>query len=340
MDRRKFIKMSIPATAGAAASGRLFGEPASLKPSEIIATDKRDDLIKYRLSNAKINPEQWENLVNLSKLWADVCANEADSELFTANPQKYLETKGISGEQQVAINSELNALRVFADKDIARSVHEGDPDDFFRVLAEKNIITDINNSSLLREKLDAYFIRTFKILSSQDNESQLVAKDSLYALYSDLGLLDEDRNLKIVPGNQTVPVAAVAIVVIAVSVVAYATVGIAAGAGVLAAVAISIAAATAIVIGGGGGHVSVDHDREIMEEMRVAAQISSTLGNDKLTLSILKDIENTKEHISKKLDDILDSAVKHKLINFDGVDEIRVRASLHSLVNSHLLNIA
>ncbi len=87
MDRRKFIKMGIPAATGIAVSNRLFGEPASIKSSEIIATDARDDLIKYRLSNVRINPEQWGNLVNLSKLWADVCTNENDSRLFNLNPQ-------------------------------------------------------------------------------------------------------------------------------------------------------------------------------------------------------------------------------------------------------------
>ncbi len=251
-----------------------------------------------------------------------------------------MESKGITAEQQAAINTELSALSVFSDPDIANSVHRGNPDEFFRVLAEKNIIKNINNNSLLREKLDAYFMRTFKILSSKENESQLAAKDSLYALYGDLGLLDDERNLKIVPGNQTVPVAAVAIVVVAVSVVAYATVGVAAGAGILAAVAISIAAATAIAVGGGGGHASINNDQSIIEEMNLAAQISNTFGNNEMTLAIMKNIENTQQKISEKLDEILDSAVKHKLINFDGVDENRVRASLHSIVNSNLLRIA
>lgn len=112
-------------------------------------------------------------------------------------------------------------------------------------------------------------------------------------------------------------------------------------AGILVAVAISIAARAAVVVGGGGGCVSAEDDeRSIMAEMSIAAQISSTLGNDELTRSILNDIENTKEHVSKKMNEILDLAVKHKLINFNGVEEERVRRALHSLVNNHLLQIA
>lgn len=337
MDRRKFIKSAVPIAIGASLSNRLYGEPASLKTTDLIAKSTSDDVIKYRLSSIKINPKRWSELIELSKVWSEISYNHECATDFCENSEKYLEKKGVSLGSQSTLESELEALKVFVDRDIIETVSSGDLDDFFTVLSEKGVISDINNNSKLRQKLDEDFTRVFQVMKSSSSKYNT---DPLYDLYSELGLLDENRDIRLVPGSQTVPVAAAAIVVLAVSVVAYATVAVTAGAGLLVAVAISVAAATAVTVGGNGGHgKKSDCTNSLLSEMKLAAQISDTLGNDKLTSSILEDIECAKQQIADNLDKVLDMAKKYKLIDYSEIDEAKVRSSLHSLASTQIINI-
>lgn len=336
MDRRKFIKVGVPVVVASTTSGRLYGKPASLMTNEELEEQESlGNLVKYRLSNLKISPKNWQHLIDLNKTWSQVCSDHSESEQFLSSPGTYLANLGISKKQQTTLAPELKALSVFTDRDIAASAINGNPEDFFRVLSEKKLISSINNESELREKLDAHFTNMFSLLDSDQSE-----KDSLYELYNELGLLDEDRNFKVVPGNQVVPVAAVAIVVIAVSVVIYATVGVGAGVGILVAVAVSISIAAAVYVGGGGGHVKNIETPSIMEDMSLAAQVSGFFGNEKLTKSILSDIENVKGNVGQELDKVIDLALKHKLISFEDINEDKVRASLHTLIKNQIMQIA
>ena len=342
MDRRKFIANIPVALIASGTSTKLFGSPDSIKTSSEISllSKKNEDSIKYRLSKISVSPSQWDEIINVSQVWSNICSSEAEAEKFCADSKNYLTKQGLDSEAQQAIESELNALKVFLDRDIISSVKNGDPEKFFQTLADKNLIKELNNASRLREKLDAGLTLKFNLLSRHETREQLQVKEALFSIYDQLSMLDENRDFKVILGNQLVPVAAAAIVVIAVSVVAYATVAIAAGAGILAAVAISIFAATAVFVGGGGGHGMLQNQQNVISEMALAAQISGSVGNNELTHAILNDIEKVKNQVGHQLDKILDLAIEKNLINFDGIDEKRMRASLHSLVNTQLFQIS
>lgn len=154
MKRRNFIKSSLVTGAAPvlASSGRLYGEPASLRPREVSESGK----YLLPLSRSGIPAEAWDHYSKLSLAVENLLSSKSEAAKFSANPAKYLASLGMDSSEETLQLESVRLLVAITHPAVVEALSSRDYELAVNILTSEGVIE-------CRQKSDLT-VRTEKIL--------------------------------------------------------------------------------------------------------------------------------------------------------------------------------